>query len=118
MTPAEVAHVIAYIDARLGRTTQRNPLQVEAWYEDLRAYPYPDAREAAHTLTSQPGLFSVTVGDLLSAIRKLRRTRLDRVALEPVPDADPNDVPAYLAALRNQRQTLSDPTPTTKEITA
>jgi len=117
MTPSETAAVIAYIDARLGRTSQRNPLQVEAWHEDLAAYAYADAREAAHTITSQPGLWTVTVGDLVAGIRKIRSARLDRVALEPVPDADPSDTAAYIAALRDQRKRIADPT-TTKEITA
>ncbi len=117
MTPTETAQIIAYIDARLGRTAQRNPLQVEAWHEDLHAYAYVDAREAAHAITSQPGLWNVSVGDLIGAIRKARASRLDRIALEPVPDADPGDPAAYIAALRRQRRSLADTT-TTKEITA
>jgi hypothetical protein len=116
MTPSETAALIAYIDARLGRTSQRNPLQVEAWHEDLARCDYTDARQAARDLTTQPGAFGPSIGDLVAAIRKIRASRLD-LALDPVPDADPNSPAAYIRALRNQRHRLANPN-RTKELTA
>lgn len=118
MTPTETAQVIAYIEARLGRklTGQRNPLQVEAWHDDLARYSFADALAAARTITSAPGVITIAIGDLLAGIRKIRNDRIDRLGLdEPVPDADPNDPAAYIAALRDQRSALAN---TTKEITA
>jgi hypothetical protein len=78
MTPTETAQIIAYIDARLGRTSQRNPLQVEAWHEDLARFDYADVREAAHTLTLAPALYGVGIGDLMTAVRKRRQDLAER----------------------------------------
>lgn len=120
MTPTETAQVIAYIEARLGRklTGQRNPLQVEAWHDDLARYDFTDALAAARTLTSAPGVITVGIGDLLAGIRKIRNDRIDRLGIEPVPAADPNDPAAYIAALRDQRTALASSNTTTREITA
>jgi hypothetical protein len=119
MTPTETAQVIAYIEARLGRKLngQRNPLQVEAWHDDLARYEFTDALAAARNITSAPGVITLAIGDLLAGIRKIRNDRIDRLGLDPVPDADPNDPAAYIAALRDQRKHLASTT-TTKEITA
>jgi len=40
--------------------------------------------------------------DILDGVRRMRRARLDREP-EAIPDADPDDVAAYLAALREGR---------------
>jgi hypothetical protein len=102
---SETARIIAYVDARLGRNKEKNPLQAEAWHEDLETITYADAHRAARYLTVQPGVIEVKIGDLVAQIRKMRREILERIP-DPLPDADPNDVVAWVAALRESRRRL------------
>lgn len=107
MNISETARIIAYIDARLGRNKDKNPLQAEAWHEDLESVTYSDAHKAARHLTIQPGVVEVKVGDLVAQVRKMRREILERIP-DPVPDADPDDVAAWVAALRESRRQLGN----------
>lgn len=79
MTPDQTAQLIAYIDSRLGRVAQRNPLMVEAWHEDLRHVSFPEAKAAARRLTSQPNVIVVHIGHLLADIREARRPSADEL---------------------------------------
>ena len=107
MNISETARIIAYVDARLGRNKEKNPLQAEAWHEDLETITYADAHRAARLLTLQPGVVEVKIGDLVAQVRKMRREVLERIP-DPLPDADPNDAVAWVAALRESRRMLVD----------
>jgi hypothetical protein len=72
-----------------------------AWAEALGDMDQADACEAVtqHYRAENSRLMPK---DVITGVRRIRSNRLAELA-EEVPDADPNDVAAYLAALREQR---------------
>lgn len=76
---------------------------IEAWYEVVAGLDYDDAMSALteHRRTSTEYL---TPAHIVDGVRAIRKARLDRgTNAEGIPDADPDDVTAYLAALRERR---------------
>lgn len=98
MMASEVAELLGRIAAYDRRTL--GEADVLAWHEVLRDIAYDDALAAVveHFKISREWLMPV---DVRMGAKRLRGTRLGVV--ETVPDADPDDVPAYLSALREQR---------------
>jgi len=99
MRPHEAAELLALAAAFDQRTV--GEADALAWAEALGNINQADARTAVteHYRHETRRLMPV---DVLTGVRRIRSNRLAEFA-EQVPDADPDDVPAYLAALREQR---------------
>jgi hypothetical protein len=99
MRPHEAAELLALAAAFDQRTV--GEADALAWAEALGNINQADARAAVteHYRNETRRLMPV---DVLTGVRRIRSNRLAEFA-EQVPDADPDDVPAYLAALREQR---------------
>lgn len=104
MNKSEVAQLLTLIATFDRRTVGQT--DVEAWYLLLANTAYDDAQQAAlnHIAAEHRWL---TPADILRGVKTIRADRAaDLVGPgQPaeIPDADPDDVPAYLAALREQR---------------
>jgi hypothetical protein len=77
----------------------------EAWYDVLGEYDATEMRAAIAACAAEKPF--VSPAEIVAALRT-RRQDTDRDLQGPgqyaeIPDADPDDVPAYLAALRGQR---------------
>ncbi|MFD7996872.1 zinc finger domain-containing protein [Streptomyces mexicanus] len=112
MTPAETAEVLGLCAAFDRRTIGKT--DVIAWHGVLADIDLADAKRAVarHYATETRWLMPA---DIRQAVRK---ARADAAAdyqgpglPAEIPDADPDDVPAYLAALRAQRHRASDGLP-------
>ncbi|MEU6756371.1 hypothetical protein [Streptomyces sp. NPDC046685] len=113
MDRREIAALLAYIghlDPRTAHTdssTARD--QIAQWYELLAEVPLTahgwDAREAirAHVLTSPYQILPVDVARKWDAYR---RDRLERHT-DPLPVADPDNLPAWLSELRGNRHAVA-----------
>lgn len=79
---------------------------VHAWQAVLDDVTFPDARDAVveHYKRTRDWIMPA---DVRTIAKKARADRLNR-HLELVPDADPDDVPAYLDALREGRTRTAD----------
>ena len=73
----QTTRLVAYIDARLGRVSQRNPLTVEAWHDDLAHVPYDVAKAAVQRITSRPDVITVHIGHILAEIRNAGRSPVE-----------------------------------------
>ncbi|MFI1889863.1 zinc finger domain-containing protein [Streptomyces jumonjinensis] len=82
----------------------------DAWYDVLADYPLAAARQAAARVAARQPF--VSPAEIITEIRKQRADRATDLQgpgqPAEIPDADPDDVPAYLAALRNQRARAAD----------
>lgn len=72
----------------------------DAWLFVLDDVPFDDARAALKTLGKQ--LRFIAPADIATEVRRARRVRAAAFTdyADTLPDADPDDVPAYIAALR------------------
>lgn len=99
MTPSETAELLATVQAYTGRTV--GTVDVAAWHEALNDLPLDASRRAVvrHYTNSTDWIMPAHVRRLVKA------ERADRVArtIEMPPDADPDDIEAYLDALRDGR---------------
>ncbi|WP_431999284.1 zinc finger domain-containing protein [Streptomyces sioyaensis] len=104
MTPDQTVVLARYVRA-LCPQQRFDEYTPDAWHDVLGAYPLDEARAAAaHCASVRP---FVSPSEIIAAIRQARSDR-DRDLQGPgqyaeIPDADPDDVHAYLAALRGQR---------------
>lgn len=89
---------------------------VEAWHTVLADLAFDDVKEAVagHYATSRDWLMPADVRERVKAIRA---ARLAAIAEEP-PDADPDDVPTYLEALRAGRRATADGTERPRPVAA
>lgn len=97
-----LAMCAAYDQRTIGET------DVSAWQAALHDIDLGDAR-AAVVAWYQRTRDRIAVSDVRGGVRQLRTARLQHVGAgleEAVPDADPDDVDAYLAALRVGRLRL------------
>lgn len=75
--------------------------QTAVWHEDCGHLDYPTAVEAARWIVanrSSDAYGAVKPGDLLDAVKVIRRRRIDDLIGNgpvPIPPVDPNDVLAY-----------------------
>lgn len=109
MTPDETVVLARYVRA-LCPQQKFDEYTPDAWHDVLGEYRLEPARAAAARVAkAQP---FVSPAEIIAEIRKQRDAQADSFQgpglPAEVPDADPDDVPAYLAALRAQRTRASD----------
>lgn len=82
----------------------------DAWHDVLGDFSLIDARSAAAAVARRQPF--VSPAEIIGEIKRLRGDRADSFQgpglPAEIPDADPDDVPAYLAALRAQRTRAAD----------
>lgn len=109
MTPNETVVLARYVRA-LCPQQKFDEYTPDAWHDVLGAYPLAAARAAAAAVAGRQPF--VSPAEIIGEIRKQRDARADSFQgpglPAEVPDADPDDVPAYLAALRAQRTRAAD----------
>lgn len=109
MTPSETVVLARYVRA-LCPQQKFDEYTPDAWHDVLSEYQLADARAAAAAVAKRQPFISPA-----EIIDEIRQQRVDNVRdiqgagqAAEVPDADPDDVPAYLAALRAQRTRAAD----------
>ncbi|MFQ6194856.1 hypothetical protein [Streptomyces sp. NPDC000405] len=111
MTPDETVVLTRYVRA-LCPQQRLDAYTPDAWHDVLGPYDLGDARQAAATVAGRQPF--VSPAEIIAEIRRARAGRIRHVhgpgQSPEVPDADPDDVRAYLAALRAQRTRAADPT--------
>ncbi|WP_381801051.1 hypothetical protein [Streptomyces niveus] len=109
MTPEEAVVLARYVRA-LCPQQKFDEYTADAWHDVLGEWPLPAARAAAAAVAKQQPF--VSPAEIIGEIRKQRDARADSFQgpglPAEIPDADPDDVPAYLAALREQRTRAAD----------
>jgi hypothetical protein len=104
VTPAETVALARYVRA-LCPQQKFDEYTPDAWHDVLGAYQLDDARAAAAAVAGRQPF--VAPAEIITEIRRRRGdTASDIVGPgQPaeIPDADPDDIPAYLAAVRDQR---------------
>lgn len=98
MTPAETAQLLALVAAYDRRTIGR--ADVQAWHVVLAEVSYDDARTVVtgHYATQTAWIMPAHIVDGVRRIRSERLAGLDAL----LPDADPDDIHAWLKAYRRQ----------------
>lgn len=115
MTPSQTAELLTFCAAFDRRTIGK--ADVLAWHTVLADIDYDAARHAvtAHYATETRWIMPA---DIRQAVRKHRAdTAADYQGpglTADIPDADPDDIPAYLAAIRNQRTRAAAGLPLTR----
>ena len=99
MTPAECATVLAVAQSYDRRTV--GEMDVLAWHQVLGRFTADECRTAivAHYGRSREWCMPF---DVIAGVKAARADSRSRT-LEAAPDADPDDVPSYLTALRDGR---------------
>ncbi|MFD0384643.1 hypothetical protein ACFQ2B_27690 [Streptomyces stramineus] len=109
MTPDETVVLARYVRA-LCPQQKFDEYTPDAWHDVLGGYPLAAARAAAAAVAGRQPF--VSPAEIIDEIRKQRDARADSFQgpglPAEIPDADPDDVPAYLAALRAQRTRAAD----------
>lgn len=111
MTPDETVILTRYLRA-LCPQQRFDEYTPDAWHDVLSPYDLGDARQAAAAVAGRQPF--VSPAEIIAEVRRARAGRIRHVhgpgQAPEIPDADPDDVPAYLAALRAQRTRAADPT--------
>ncbi|MDG4857343.1 hypothetical protein P8605_04090 [Streptomyces sp. T-3] len=111
MTPDETVMLAAYVHAQCPQQ-KFDEYTPDAWHDVLQRYSLAEAR-AAVVARVEAGHAFVAVGEIVTEIRRARSNRAKNFQgpglAAQIPDADPDDVPAYLAALREQRFRAASP---------
>ena len=105
MLRSQTARLLAKAQLIDNRTVDE--LTIEAWFELVGHLDFDDAMAALteHRRTSTEW---VTPAHIITGVKAIRRARLETgTAIEGEPDADPDDVVAYLAAVRERRQRVA-----------
>lgn len=109
MNPIEAVALTRYVKA-LCPQQKFDEFTPDAWHDVLAPWPLDEARAAAAGVAGRQPFVSPA-----EIIGEIRRQRGNRAAdfqgpglPAEIPDADPDDVPAYLAALRAQRTKAAD----------
>lgn len=112
MTPEETVVLTRYVKA-LCPQQKFDEFTPDAWHDVLATWPMAEARAAAAAVAGRQPFVSPA-----EIIGEIKRQRGNRAAdfqgpglPAEVPDADPDDVHAYLAALRAQRTKAADGIP-------
>lgn len=82
-------------------------LEVAGWHEIVGDLGYEDAKAAVLAWHSESHPFRISPGDVVSMVRQMRHARIENKP-DPLPLCDPDDVDAYLAEIRANRQALAD----------
>ncbi|MGW4786149.1 zinc finger domain-containing protein [Streptomyces sp. NPDC004230] len=109
MNPSETVILARYVRA-LCPQQKFDEYTPDAWHDVLADYQLADARAAAAAVAKrQPFVSPAEIIGEITRIRGDRATDFQGPGLPAeVPDADPDDVHAYLAALRGQRTRAAD----------
>lgn len=104
MTPDQTVVLARYVRA-LCPQQKFDEYTADAWHDVLGEYDLDDARAAAARVAkTQP---FVSPSEIIDAIKETRAANARDIQgpgqPAEIPDADPDDIPAYLAALRSQR---------------
>jgi hypothetical protein len=109
MNPKEAVLLTRYVRA-LCPQQKFDEYTADAWFDVLKSYPLQDCQNAAAAVAGRQPF--VSPAEIIAEIRKTRDDRADSFQgpglPAEVPDADPDDVRAYLAALREQRTRAAD----------
>ncbi|MFB6977736.1 zinc finger domain-containing protein [Streptomyces scopuliridis] len=109
MTPDETVVLARYVRA-LCPQQKFDEYTPDAWHDVLGDWPLAAARAAAAAVAKQQPF--VSPAEIIGEIRRQRDAKADSFQgpglPAEIPDADPDDVPAYLAALRAQRTRAAD----------
>lgn len=112
MTKSQVVALLAYITAYDRRTTSE--IDDEMWNRNAGDLDFEDAKDAVdeYFRNSKEWLMPVDVRRGVAAIRERRARRngapVGAGGTAEIPDADPDDTAAYLAAVREQRVRCGD----------
>lgn len=106
MTPSETVVLTRYVKA-LCPQQQIDEYTPDAWHDLLGDLLLGECREGAKRVAQRQPF--VSPSEIRAEVRKARKDRADR-QLEDPPDADPDDVAAYLEALREGRAKAHDGT--------
>jgi hypothetical protein len=119
MNPSETVMLARYVKA-LCPQQKFDEYTPDAWHDVLSDYALADARAAAAAVARKQPF--VSPAEIIAGIRKQRE---DRAAdfqgpglSAEIPDADPDDVQAYLSALRGLRTRAADGLPTKRRPVA
>lgn len=109
MTPDETVVLARYVRA-LCPQQKFDEFTPDAWHDVLGGYPLAEARTAAAAVAGRQPF--VSPAEIITVIRQ-RRGDNARDIQGPglpaaIPDANPDDVPGYLAAVRAQRTQAAD----------
>lgn len=109
MTPAQTAELLAFCAAFDRRTVGK--ADVLAWQTVLADIDFNAAKSAVTAHYAEETRW-IMPADIRGAVREIRHAQASDFQgpglPAAVPDADPDDVPAYLAALRAQRVKAAD----------
>ncbi|MEZ3180329.1 hypothetical protein KYY02_17040 [Streptomyces pimonensis] len=109
MTPDETVVLARYVRA-LCPQQKFDEYTPDAWHDVLADFALADARTAAAAVARKQPF--VSPAEIIAEIRQTRDNRAADIQgpglPAEVPDADPDDVQAYLAALRGQRTRAAD----------
>jgi hypothetical protein len=110
MTPADAARILAVAAAFDRRTV--GELDAHAWADALHDLNPTDCLEAAraHYRHTTDWLMPAHIRTYVENVRRARIRSVPTHELDP-DDADPNDLPAYLAARRRRIQAIADGAP-------
>jgi hypothetical protein len=104
MNPNETVILARYVKA-LCPQQKFDEYTPDAWHDVLADYALADARPAAAAVARRQPF--VSPSEIIDEIRKQRDNRAADYQgpglTAEIPDADPDDIPAYLAAIRGQR---------------
>lgn len=104
MTPAESLLITRMVRAVCPQQ-KFDEYTPDAWHKLLEDLPFADCEAAVVALGRRQPFISPS--EIHAEVRRIRAARIAEVP-EAVPDADPDDVPAYLAALRAGRTRAAD----------
>ncbi|MFS8200508.1 hypothetical protein ACLVWQ_17700 (plasmid) [Streptomyces sp. CWNU-52B] len=109
MTPDETVVLARYVRA-LCPQQKFDEYTPDAWHDVIGDYPLAAARAAAAAVARrQPFVSPAEIIDEITAQRSDAAVDIHGPGLPAeIPDADPDDVPAYLAAVRQQRTRAAD----------
>lgn len=109
MNPKEAVLLTRYVRA-LCPQQKFDEYTADAWFDVLGDWPLATAQEAAAAVARKQPF--VSPAEIIAEIRQQRDAKADSFQgpglPAEVPDADPDDIPAYLAALRTQRTRAAD----------
>lgn len=109
MNPSETVMLARYVKA-LCPQQKFDEYTPDAWHDVLADFALADARAAAAAVARRQPF--VSPAEIIDEIRKIRDERADGYQgpglSAEIPDADPDDVQAYLSALRGMRTRAAD----------
>lgn len=109
MNPSETVMLARYVKA-LCPQQKFDEYTPDAWHDVLGDFSLADARAAAAAVAKRQPF--VSPAEIIGEIKRQRGARADSFQgpglPAEIPDADPDDVKAYLAALRAQRTRAAD----------